>query len=55
MGILGISRTPDQHFRCFYSCEIILSHIPIPALRKDKNGKPHAGGTSIRDVSVLLK
>ena len=24
-------------FRWFYACEIILSHIPVPALGKDKN------------------
>ena len=30
------SRTPDRDFRCFYPCEIFLSHTPIPALGKDK-------------------
>ena len=33
---LSISRTPDQDFRCFYPCEIILCHIPVPARGKDK-------------------
>ena len=23
-------------FRCFYPCELILSHIPVPARGKDK-------------------
>ena len=31
-----IARTPGQEFRCVYSCEKILSHIPIPAHGKDK-------------------
>ena len=30
------SRTPDRDFRCFYPCEIILSHTPVPALGKGK-------------------
>ena len=28
VGEIGSSRTPDQDFRCFYPCQIILSHIP---------------------------
>ena len=43
----------------FYPCEIILSHIPVPARVKDKKRtaarRPHAGRTSIRDVIVMLK
>ena len=31
-----------------------LSHIPVPALGKDKNDQSHAGRTLIRDVIVLL-
>ena len=30
------SRTPDGDFRWVYPCEIILSHIPVPAPGKDK-------------------
>ena len=30
-------RTSDRDFRCFYLCEIFLSHTPVPALGKDKN------------------
>ena len=30
------SCTSDQDFHCFYPYEIILSHIPVPALGKDK-------------------
>ena len=30
------SCTSDRNFRCFYTCEIILSHIPVPAHGKDK-------------------
>ena len=37
-------------FPLFYACEIFLSHIPVPALWKDK-----ASRTSIRDVIVMLK
>ena len=37
----------------------ILSHIPVPALRKDKTQTaacwPQAGRTSIHDVVVMLK
>ena len=32
----SFSPIPDQDFRCFYPCEIFLSHIPLPALGKDK-------------------
>ena len=36
-----------------------LSHIPVPALGKDKNrmatSQPHAHGTTICDVIVMLK
>ena len=49
------SCTPDRNFRCFNPCEIILSHIPVPAHGKDKNEEPHAGRTSIHDVIVMLK
>ena len=31
-----ISRIPDRDFRRFYPCEIILSHIRVPARGKDK-------------------
>ena len=54
-----ISPTPDQDFHCFYPCNIILSHILIPACRKGKNRtaarQPHTGRTSIHDVIVKLK
>ena len=47
-------------FGCFYPCEVYLSHIPVPARRKDKKKRtaarrPHAGRTSIRDVIVMLQ
>ena len=55
----SFSCTPDRDFRCFYPCEIFLSHIPVTALGKDKKRiaacHPHAGGTSLRDVIVMLK
>ena len=43
------SCTPERDFRCFYPCEIILSH-PYQPMGKIKNEQPHAGCTSIRDV-----
>ena len=49
------SLQPDRDFRCFYPCEIFLSHILIPALGKDKKEQPHAGPTSIPEVIVMLK
>ena len=53
------SRTPDRDFHWFYSCEIIPSHIPVPAIRTIKKRRAarwsHAGQTSIRDVIVMLK
>ena len=46
-------------FLLFYPCWIILSHIPIPALGKDKKKtaarRLRAGGTLIRDVIVMSK
>ena len=43
----------------FYPCEIILSHIPVPARGKDKKQtatrKLHADHTLIPDVIVMLK
>ena len=53
----GISRTPDRDFRWFYHVIYfyLLSHIPVPALGKDKSEQPHAGRTSTRDVVVMLK
>ena len=50
----GFSRTPDRDFHCFQWCEIILSHIPVPARGKDKNEQQQVGCTSIRDI-VMLK
>ena len=41
------SRTPDQEFCCFYSCEKILSHIPVLTHWKDKNEQPHVGYTLV--------
>ena len=56
---MAYSRTPDRDFRCIYPCEITLSHIPAPALGKDKKTtaarRLHAGRTSIPDVIVMLK
>ena len=36
---MGNSRITDRDFRCFYMypCEVFLSHIPVPALGKDKS------------------
>ena len=31
---MNTTRTPDWDFHCYYPCEIILSHIPVPASRK---------------------
>ena len=49
-----------QCLRCFYyPCEIILSHIPVPAHRKDKKQTapcmPHASHALIHDVIIMLK
>ena len=53
------SPTPDQEFRCFNTCEIILSHIlyqPVGKIEK----QPHAVRTSIigvdpcRDYNVKM-
>ena len=52
---ISFSCTPVREFRCFYTCEIILSQIPIPAQGKDKKGQPHAGRTLSHDVIVMLK
>ena len=52
-----ISRTSDRDFRCFYPCEIILSDILVPALRKDKKQQQHVlriRCMSFRDVNVKL-
>ena len=58
-SIQSFSRTPDRDFRCFYPCEIFLSHTPIPALGKGKKRTaarhPHVGRMSILDVIVMLK
>ena len=41
---------------CFYPCEILLSHIPIPARGKDKKEQLHLGRKlAICDVIVMLK
>ena len=32
----GYSHTPDRDFRCFYPCEITLSHKAVPVCGKDK-------------------
>ena len=46
------SRTPARDlFPLFYPCEIILFHIPLPVLGKDKTNSR----TSIRDVIDTLK
>ena len=47
------------HFRLFCPCKIILSHISVPVRWKDQirtaTCRPHAGHTSICDVTVMLK
>ena len=45
VGTMSFPRTTDLDFRSLYPCEIILSHIPIPALGKDKNEQPHVDHT----------
>ena len=38
LGLFGLnwfSCTPDQDFRCFYPCEIILSHISMHTRSSD--------------------
>ena len=49
------SCTPDRDFRCFYPCEIFLSHTPIPVLAKDKKQTATRWPHAIRDVIVILK
>ena len=50
-------RTTDRDSRCFYPCEIILCHTPIPAHGKDKKRSAarrlHAANTSIRVITML--
>ena len=50
-----ISHTSDRDFRCFYPCEIFLSHIPAIARGKDKvltvARWPHVD----RDVIIIVK
>ena len=43
------SRSPDRAVRCFYTCEIILSHLLVPARGEDKK-QLHAG----RDVIEII-
>ena len=48
---LAYSRTPDRDFRCFYPCEIFLSHTPLPALGKDKtNSRTLASRRSVTSL-----
>ena len=35
-GSISLSPTPEPDFPCFYKCEIIPFHIPVPARGKDK-------------------
>ena len=35
-GLYFFSHTPDRDFRCFYLCEIFISHTPVPTLGKAK-------------------
>ena len=53
------SRTSDRDCRRFYSCEMIVSHIPVKARRIDKKRtaarRPHTSRTSIRAVIARLK
>ena len=35
LPVFSFTRTPDRDFRCFYPCERILSHLPIPTRLKD--------------------
>ena len=48
-----LSPTLDRDFRCFYPCEKFLSHIPVPALGKNKHH--HVCRTSFHDVIVNVK
>ena len=52
---IGFSRTPDRDFLCFYPCEIILSHIPVPAHGKDKKRTITRRPALIGDIIVMLK
>ena len=51
------SRTPVRDFCCFYPCEIILSHIPIPGKDKKQTAacQQHAGCMSISDIILMVK
>ena len=59
LSVYIFSCTTDWDFCCFYPCEIILPHIPIPGHGKDRNQTAtrwrHAGCTSICDVIEMLK
>ena len=43
---INISRTPDQDFRCFNPCEVILSHIPMDTRSSD----PYVSSLSEKSV-----
>ena len=51
------SHTPDRDFRCFYTCEIIQSHILGPACGKDKkaNSRMLAMVDPYRHCNVKMK
>ena len=45
-----ISGFPYRDFRCFYQCEIFLSHTPIPALPKHKKTNSRTSATCLPHV-----
>ena len=55
VGAKIVSRTPDRDFRCFCPCEIILSHIPVPARGKDKNRTAYTSAARWSHLDVMIK
>ena len=47
LDTIKCSRTPDRDFRCFYPCEIFLSHIPTHARSSD----PYVSSLSEKSVA----
>ena len=46
-------RIPDQDFHYFYTCEIILSHIPVPARGKDEKTNSSVSTARLPHVDPL--
>ena len=45
------SGTPDLHFRCFYPCEIIISHIYVPMHTRQND--PYVSSLSEKNMSKI--